>query len=242
MRQVRQAVVEMLNAWVAVAPADGPLDELREVLNSPKCVGDTMQAAIGWMATAAAAGKITGGSCLTTAMTIGAQGAGYKTAPVREVAAQLFANLVGVVGVQELSSIAHHLNKPLSAVAVEAVAKAAGGAVPAAAAPAMRSSTAGSVRASTSAAPSARPSTSGPTPSGSSRPGTRPGTASVRASRATGVGASTVGSLAAAGLMEEGPLLAMDSKKDERAKKVGHGRARRATQLLCPQWTLDACA
>jgi hypothetical protein len=42
-RQVRAAVIEMLEAWAAVAPVEAPFDEVVEVLPSPKCVSEGMQ-------------------------------------------------------------------------------------------------------------------------------------------------------------------------------------------------------
>lgn len=44
--QVRSAVIELLEAWVSVAPADAPFDEVVDVLPSPKCVSEGMQVQI----------------------------------------------------------------------------------------------------------------------------------------------------------------------------------------------------
>lgn len=41
--QVRAGVIELLEAWVSVAPADAPFDEVVDVLPSPKCVSEGMQ-------------------------------------------------------------------------------------------------------------------------------------------------------------------------------------------------------
>jgi hypothetical protein len=41
--QVRAAVIELLDAWVSVAPPDAVFDEVVEVLPSPKCVSEGMQ-------------------------------------------------------------------------------------------------------------------------------------------------------------------------------------------------------
>lgn len=41
--QVRASVIELLEAWVSVAPADAPFDEVVDVLPSPKCVSEGMQ-------------------------------------------------------------------------------------------------------------------------------------------------------------------------------------------------------
>jgi hypothetical protein len=41
--QVRAAVIELLEAWVSVAPPEMLFDELVEVLPSPKCVSEGMQ-------------------------------------------------------------------------------------------------------------------------------------------------------------------------------------------------------
>lgn len=36
-------MIEMLEAWVSVAPADAAFDEVVDVLPSPKCVSEGMQ-------------------------------------------------------------------------------------------------------------------------------------------------------------------------------------------------------
>jgi hypothetical protein len=44
--QVRAAVIDLLDAWVAVAPADPLFDEVVDVLPSPKCVSEGMQVSL----------------------------------------------------------------------------------------------------------------------------------------------------------------------------------------------------
>lgn len=130
--QVRAAVVEMLEGWVSVAPAEPLFAELCDIIASPKCVGEGMQAAIEWMAKAAEAGKVVGGDCLAYAVKAVALGAEYKTAPVREAAAHLVTALLAAGAPQEVAAAANGLEKGLQKVAMEAINKAAGGIVSAA--------------------------------------------------------------------------------------------------------------
>jgi hypothetical protein len=234
--QVRQAVVDMLEAWMVVAPVDAVLDELLEVLASPKCVSEGMQAGISWIAAAASAGKISSSDTMAAAVKAGAMGAAYKTVPVREAAAQLFSALIASCGAGDVASAAQGLPKPLVTAAVEAITKANGGAAAAgsgAGAGAGNARNLNSARISNSSG-SARTSYTSGSMNGSSAKGAggaggvhkAPGSSSARNSRVTGAASAllTGGSAASGGLLsgqDDGPLLSIDTKKEDRAKKVG---------------------
>lgn len=205
---------------------------------SPKCVSEGMQAALAWMASALAAGKGATPDGARWAARAAAQGAGYKTAPVREAAAAVMSALVAAVGGGEAAAaVAAIDNKALKQAGQEALAKAGGGGG-SSAAPSMATTMAGS-RPATASSRLGATATGGSArgaaaPSAASRPGTatgsraggsRVGSAANLTATATG-GRATAASAAAA--MDDGPLLAMDNKKDERAKKVGDLAAPRA--------------
>lgn len=224
----------MLEAWASVAPTDTAFEELLEILPSPKCVSEGMQAGISWMASVYAAGKGTTNDCITSAAKAVAIGAGYKTVPVREAAGQLLEAMIATVGLPAVQGAVQGLDKNLQKAAAEALAKCCVSGGAAAVAPA----------AAAVAAPGSRPGTAA---SAGSRPPSRNGVAGVRASTTLGgagsrpstagsaAGRSIAGSgsnsisrssvagsaasLAALG-SDDGPLLSMDRNKEERARKV----------------------
>ncbi|WIA20537.1 hypothetical protein OEZ85_004931 [Tetradesmus obliquus] len=235
---VRAAVVEMLEAWASVAPCDAPFEELLEILPSPKCVSEGMQAAIAWMASvysSSCSSRASSDDCVAAAVKAAAIGAGYKTVPVREAAGQLMEALVTCVGAQAVQGAVQKLDKKLQQTAADALAKASAavgtGPAPAAAAAAGGGSRPGT--ASAASRPASRPGTAGSrsTAGGSaasSRPGTAASGAAVRSSVATSssMGRGSVAASSAAGLAaalgggDEGPLLSIDRNKEERARKA----------------------
>ena len=250
--QVRQAVVDMLEAWMSVAPVDAVLDELLEVLASPKCVGEGMQTGISWAASAATAGKISSSDLMAAAVKAGAMGAAYKTVPVREAAAQLFSALIANSGAGSVGSAAQGLPKNLATAAAEAITKANGGAAAVgsgggAAGGAGNGRSLQSARTSNSSGSARTSYTSGNLNGSSGRGAAGPGgvlksvgSSSVRNSRTTGPASAllTGGSSASGGAFsgqDDGPLLFIDSKKDERAKKV---RPQLGKVAMHPAWSL----
>eukprot|EP00775_Hariotina_reticulata_P007310 gene7310-7523_t len=228
---VRAAVVELLESWTLAAPLEAPFDELLEVLPSPKCVSEGMQAGIAWMASVYTAGKGTSTDCVALAAKAVAIGAGYKTPQVREAAGKLLDAMLAAVGVLDVQQAIQGLDKALQKVAAEALSKSAA----ASSAPSIASRAAMPSQPGT--AGSSGGSTGGVRSSTTSRPGSA---ASVRSSASAGsrpgtgggagksVAASGVGSLlgrvgaapGAAVVCDDGPLLSLDKGKDERAKKA----------------------
>jgi cytoskeleton-associated protein 5 len=200
---------------------------------SPKCVGEGMQAALAWMASAVAAGRGATPDGARWAAKAAALGAGYKTAPVREAAAALFAAMASTLGGGELHAAVHSIdNKALKQTAVEALQKAGistsggggGGLSTAGSAASSRPGTATGGRAPAATSNPLRASGGG---AAGSRPGTAASASSARSggSRTGGAAAvatapSALGRGAGAGGPDEGPVLLMDNKKDDRAKKA----------------------
>lgn len=234
--QVRSALIEMLDAWVSVAPADQPFEELVEILPSPKCVSEGMQAGITWMASVYSAGKGTSSDCIAQAAKAVAIGASYKTVPVREAAGQLLEAMIALVGLGDVQQAVDSLDKSSQKAVAEALAKAGISAAAAAAAvPSSRPSTAGNARGTTAGS---RPGTAGSRAAAGGTGTSRPGTAaSVGGRSVAGSTTSLAGTLrgstalAAALGTDEGPLLGVDKNKEERAKKVCPGSF--DVQVIC---------
>jgi hypothetical protein len=150
-------VVELLEAWASVAPCDAPFEELLEILPSPKCVSEGMQAAIAWMASvysSSGSSRASSHDCIAAAVKAAAIGAGYKTVPVREAAGQLMESLISSVGVQAVQGAVQGLDKNLQKTAADALAKAGAAVGPGPAMPAPAAATGGGSRPGTSSAAS----------------------------------------------------------------------------------------
>ncbi|KAF6262791.1 armadillo-type protein [Scenedesmus sp. NREL 46B-D3] len=233
---VRAAVVEMLEAWASVAPCDAPFEELLEILPSPKCVSEGMQAAISWMASVysgSSSSRASSNDAIAAAVKAVAVGAGYKTVPVREAAGQLMEALVTSVGAQAVQGAVQGLDKSLQKTAADALAKAGaavgpGPAMPAAAGGGSRPGTAGAA-----GRPASRPGTASSRPTAgasgaASRPGTAGSGAAARSSMtaSSSMGRGSVAASSAAGLVtaygggDDGPLLSIDRNKEDRARKA----------------------
>lgn len=196
---------------------------------SSRCVSEGMAAGLTWMASVYAAGKGCSTECLGYAARAVAIGAAYKTVPVREAAASLAEAMVLAAGAADVASAVAGLDKAARAAAGDALAKAGvtvgatgATAAPSAAAGGTRTGAAGAggsavARSSASSRPgtAAAPARSGGV-AGSSRPSTAPG--GGRAGAPAGSRAGSAVAAAAGG--DEGPLLCMDSGKEERSRKV----------------------
>jgi hypothetical protein len=199
------------------------------------------------MASVYANGKGTSAECIASASKAAAIGAAYKTVPVREAATALLEAMATSLGLADVQRAVQGVSdNNLRKAATDALAKvtaAAGGALSAppsqasamgARAPAPRTGSRPSTASSSKVPP--RPGSAGAV----SRPGTassgvnrglstsssvlsRPGTASPAAS--AGAAASVGGA--------DGPLLALDKNKDERAKKVGPKLAHPQIFIAC---------
>lgn len=230
------------------------------------------------MASVYAAGKGTSSDAIASAAKAAAIGAAYKTVPVREAAAALLEAMVNSVGLADVQRAVQGVSdKALSKAASDALAKvtaANGGAGGMLSAGPSQASGVGAARPPAARSGSSRPGTAGSS-KGVSRPGsvggvTRPGTASSGAGRGLTTSSSALsrpGTAAAAAAAAcagpDGPLLALDKGKEERAKKVGrrplaaqHSSCRRVLPcgclhvhgdmlplcLLPPLRTITACA
>lgn len=204
-----------------------------------------LQAALSWMASVYAAGKGTGSECVATAAKAAAIGAAYKTVPVREAASALLeamANTLGLAGVQR--AVQGVSDKALSKAASDALAKiaAAGGGSSGGSLSAGPSQASGVGARPPTPSGGSRPGTASSSRAALSRPGSaggvsRPGTASSgaalrgglapsgsvlsRPGTASAAAAAAASAAAAAAPGGDGPLLAFDRNKEERAKKVG---------------------
>lgn len=197
------------------------------------------------MASVYAAGKGTSSDAIASAAKAAAIGAAYKTVPVREAAAALLEAMVNSLGLADVQRAVQGVSdKALSKAASDALAKvtAAGGAGGMLSAGPSQASGMGAARPPAARNGSSRPGTAGSS-KGVSRPGSvggvsRPGTASSGAGRGLATSSSmlsrpgTAAAAAAAAVAgPDGPLLALDRGKDERAKKVGRRRCRAALEL-----------
>jgi spermidine/putrescine-binding protein len=145
----------MLEAWASVAPCEVPFEELLDILPSPKCVSEGMQAAIAWMASVysgSISSRASSNDCIAAAVKAVAIGAGYKTVPVREAAGQLMEALVSVVGAQAVQSAVQGLDKALQKTAADALVKASAAVGPGPAMPAPAAAAVGGSRPGTASA------------------------------------------------------------------------------------------
>lgn len=184
------------------------------------------------MASVYTAGKGTSSEAIATAAKAAAIGAAYKTVPVREAAAALLEAMVNSLGLADVQRAVNSISdKNLGKAATEALAKvtaACGGATGMLSAGPSQASGVGARPATPRAGGSRPPSRGAPAPrpgsaGGVSRPGTA-GSGSNRGLATTGSVLSRPGTAAAAaaavGGGSDGPLIALDRNKEERAKKV----------------------
>lgn len=196
-----------------------------------------LQAVISWMASVYAAGKGTSSDSISSAAKAAAIGAAYKTVPVREAAAALLEAMVNSLGLADVQRAVQGISdKALAKAASDALAKvtaAGGGAGGMLSAGPSQASGVGA-RPDTPRMGGSRPGTAASS-KGVSRPGSaggvsRPGTAGSGAGRALattgsvlsrpGTAAAAAAAAAGAASGADGPLLALDRNKEERAKKV----------------------
>jgi hypothetical protein len=199
--------------------------------------GCCLQAVISWMSSVYSSGKGTSAECIASAAKAAAIGAAYKTVPVREAAATLLEAMATSLGLADVQRAVQGISdKNLCKAATDALAKvtaAAGGAL--SAGPSQASGV--GARAPAPRTGGSRPGTAGgskvPPRPGSAGGVSRPGTASSGVNRGLTTSSSvlsrpgTAASAASAGAAAsvggaDGPLLALDKNKEERAKKVGH--------------------
>jgi hypothetical protein len=97
---VRAAVVEMLDAWAAVAPVDPLVAELCEAVAAPKCSADGRKLALEWLTNIAASGKV--GDATVDSVKTATLGSMDKAVEVREASSRLMAELIEVGALSEL--------------------------------------------------------------------------------------------------------------------------------------------
>lgn len=207
---VRSAVVEVLDAWASVAPVEALFDELLTTISSPKCCTDGRADALLWMATIVSAGNA--GGCGSDGLKCAVLGSQDKTVEVREAASKLLGVMIDSFGLPEIEVLGSQLEGPQKKAAQEAITKVSGVAVNLSAVVAP------------SSAPSSRPSTSSMRAS-TTRP-TTAGSSGVRASKVGGLAGSKGPvvnksiNLSAATSSADLPPISIDTKKDERAKRL----------------------
>ncbi|KAJ9516595.1 hypothetical protein QJQ45_015220 [Haematococcus lacustris] len=227
---VRAAVCEMLTAWVSVAPVDSLMPDFMEALLSPKCTADGRADGLAWLASLAETGKAS--SQLPDCMKALALGSSDKAGEVREAAGKLVAALLQKHSPAELGAACSHLDPAQRKPALEAVSKATGGApVPTAplpsappTAPSRPASGAAAMRTSTSGRLQAAPAAGAVGGAGAALRSstTRLPVGGVRTSLTLNKSQHLAPGMAAGGRGEaaaEGPLILMDSRKEDRARK-----------------------
>jgi hypothetical protein len=237
----------MLESWALVAPLEAPFDELLEVLPSPKCVSEGMQASIAWMASVYTAGKGTSSDCVALAAKAVAIGIGYKTPQVRDAAGQLLDAMLAAVGPLDVQQAIQGLDKGLQKAAAEALSKSAvggsaAGIVSKAAMPAQAgmfgssggsSNAPGGVRSSANSRAGSAASVRSSSVSAGSRTGTAGGAGKTVATSGGGSLLGRAGLAAGAAVVgDDGPLLSLDKGKDERAKKVSMAPTCKSSSIL----------
>lgn len=87
-------MVEMLDAWAAVAPVDALAQELSEAVAAPKCSAEGRKLALEWLASVAASGRV--GDALPDTVKTAALGSMDKAVEVREASSRLLLALIEV--------------------------------------------------------------------------------------------------------------------------------------------------
>jgi cytoskeleton-associated protein 5 len=138
-KQVRDAVLAMLEAWEATCPADRLFPAVADAAANPKCVVEGRVAALGWMARVLGAGR--GERCAPAALRAAVTAALDKAAGVRDAGSGLLAALAAAAGPAEVAAAAAALDaaqrkaaEPMVSKALAAAAAAAPPLPPAAAA------------------------------------------------------------------------------------------------------------
>ncbi|PNH12606.1 Protein MOR1 [Tetrabaena socialis] len=234
---VRSAVVEMLDAWIAVTNPGCVMPDVMEFFTSAKITADGKAETLKWLAALVSGGRV--GESVAEALRAGALGNLDKAAEVRDAATKLMVALVEVVGPAELAGAAHGLDAASRKAAIEAISKVTGAPVPvAAAAAAAAASTSGRPAASSavrSSTTSLRASTASlPKATGAAA---RPSTAKAGSIVNRSMSSAGMAALMAAG--DGGPIIQPDNKKEDRAKK---GRYRPTKLQIMPDeaQTLEA--
>ncbi|KAL4854812.1 hypothetical protein ACK3TF_004509 [Chlorella vulgaris] len=202
-KQVRDAVVVMLDAWITVAGSDKLFPAAAEAVANPKCIIDGKILGLHWLTKVVAEGHGQAGA--DSALRAAAHGMQDKASTVREAATALLAEMFGQLGQEAVVAAAGQLTSADKKAAQEAIGKLLGsGAAGAAAAAAPAVARPGSAAAAAAAkAPTARPATR----SAAGRPAT-----------ARGGGAPAAGA-AAAEPSEAAAILGYSDGKADRARK-----------------------
>eukprot|EP00798_Chlamydomonas_sp_ICE-L_P001437 gene1437-32811_t len=209
---VRNAVVELLDAWVGAAGTDVLLPEVSDAMLSPKCLSEGKAASLNWLATSVVECNKESQEQVGSCLHMMAVGSVDKTAEVRDAANTLAQALLNKYSMQELSQATNSLESAQRKPTLEALSKVSGEAVPSAAVGAA------SVRSSVSGAASLRSSAAGANMRAST---TRtPGRATtVRSSLTLNKGTTAAAARRLADAEPEGPVILMDTKKADRAKR-----------------------
>ena len=135
-KQVRDAVVVMLDAWISVSPADRLFPTISDTLVNPKCLADGKIAALQWMAKVVKDPSKEKGlrKCTDSVLKACANASTDKAVAVRDAGALLLTELVGVVGQEGVVSAASSLEGSSKKIATEMITKVVGSMPPAAAA------------------------------------------------------------------------------------------------------------
>lgn len=170
--QVRDGVLYMLDAWLAVSSAATLFPAVADAVANPKTIADGKVAGLGWLAKAAAEGKA--GRALEPALRAAAVGAADKATQVREAAAALATELMRAEGEAAVAAAAGGMgggaDKKAASDLVAKVATGAGG-------PSSRPATASA--SSAPAAPVAPAAAAAPRPATTRAAISRPGTAAA---------------------------------------------------------------
>ncbi len=216
-KQVRDAVIVMLDAWVTTCPAEKIFAPVGDVISNPKVSADGRVAALLWMAKVIPssiknASATTVKLCTESAVRAAAIGLGDKAAAVRDGGSQLLAETAAAVGGDEMLRALNSLDSSMKKTAEPWVMKAiaTSGTVSAAGAAAAGAPAAGGSRPASS---SNRQHTATTTPAAAAAPSERPTTRAP----ATSTTASRPSTLSIND-HEAPPLLAMSSSKAARSR------------------------
>lgn len=194
-KQVRDAVIVMLDAWLGTCPGEKLFPPVVDVVANPKVNVEGRVAAMAWMQRAISDGKAS--KCADSAVRAAGIALGDKSAGVREGATQLLAEVAGVLGTDELMRALGTLDSSTRKVAEPVVLKvvAASGSRP------------GSSKPTTTAAAAASP------PPAAAAALERPSSRFVTAPTASRPSTLSINE------QEAQPLLAMNSTKAVRARQ-----------------------
>jgi len=147
-KQVRDAVVVMLDAWISVSPADRLLPSIADTLINPKCLADGKIAALQWMAKVVKDPSKEKGfrKCTDSVLKACSNASTDKAVAVRDAGALLLTELLGAVGQEGVLSAASSLEGSSKKVATEMIAKMLGSMPPPAAVAVASSSAAAGAR------------------------------------------------------------------------------------------------